>query len=55
MRTAVLHDITMPALGIDVVANVGETRTIGRRGLAAGRYAAFCSVRGMMSSGCARR
>ncbi len=40
----VVHDLTVPALGIHVVANAGETRTIGLRGLAAGRYDAYCTV-----------
>jgi heme/copper-type cytochrome/quinol oxidase subunit 2 len=44
--TGVTHDLTVPALGIHVVANPGETRTIGLRGLAAGRYDAYCSVGG---------
>lgn len=42
----VIHDLTVPALGIHIVANAGETRTVGLRGLAAGRYDAFCSVPG---------
>lgn len=42
----VVHDLTVPALGIHVVANAGQTRTIGLRGLAAGRYNAYCSVPG---------
>lgn len=42
----VVHDLTVPALGIHLVANVGETRTVGLRGLAAGRYDAYCSVPG---------
>ena len=44
--TGVVHDLTVPALGIHVVANPGETRTVGLRGLAAGRYDAYCSVPG---------
>ncbi len=40
----VVHDLTVPALGMHVVANAGETRTIGLRGLAAGRYDAYCTV-----------
>lgn len=43
--TGVMHDLTVPALGIHLVANAGETRTIGLR-LAAGRYDAICSVPG---------
>ncbi len=42
----VVHDLTVPALGIHIVANPGETRTVGLRGLAAGRYDAYCSVPG---------
>lgn len=44
--TAVVHDLTVPALGIHIVANPGETKTVGLRGLAAGRYDAYCSVPG---------
>lgn len=44
--TGVVHDLTVPALGIHLVANAGETRTVGLRGLAAGRYDAYCSVPG---------
>ncbi len=43
---AALHDLTVPALGIHVVANAGETKTVGLRGLAVGRYDAICSVQG---------
>ena len=42
----VVHDLTVPALGIHIVANAGETRTAGLRGLTAGRYDAYCSVLG---------
>jgi len=41
-----VHDLTVPALGIHIVANAGETRTVGLRGFAAGRYDAYCSVPG---------
>ena len=44
--TGVIHDFTVPALGIHVAAAPGETRTVGLRGLAAGRYEAYCSVSG---------
>ena len=44
--TGVVHDLTVPALGVHVVANPGETKTVGLRGLAAGRYDAYCSVPG---------
>lgn len=43
---ATLHDLTVPALGIHLVANAGETKTVGLRSLAAGRYDAICSVPG---------
>jgi heme/copper-type cytochrome/quinol oxidase subunit 2 len=49
--TGVVHDFTVPALGIHVVVNPGETRTVGLRNLAAGRYDAFCSVPGHAESG----
>ena len=44
--TGVVHDFTVPALGIHIVANPGETKTVGLRGLATGRYDAYCSVPG---------
>ncbi len=47
----VVHDLTVPALGIHVVANTGETRTIGLRGLAAGRYDAYCGTPGHVDLG----
>jgi heme/copper-type cytochrome/quinol oxidase subunit 2 len=47
----VAHDFTVPALGIHLVANPGETRTVGLHGLPAGRYDAFCSVPGHAEAG----
>ena len=44
--TGVVHDFTVPALAIHVAADPGESRTVGLRGLAAGRYDAYCSVPG---------
>ena len=44
--TSVTHDLTVPALGIHVVAGPGQTSSVGLRGLAAGRYDAYCSVPG---------
>ncbi len=44
--TGTVHDFIVPALGIHVAANAGETRTVGLRGLATGRYDAYCSVPG---------
>lgn len=49
--TGTPHDFTVPTLGIHVVANPGETRTIGLRGLPAGRYDAHCSVPGHADAG----
>lgn len=49
--TGVVHDLTVPALGIHIVANPGETKTVGLRNLAAGRYDAYCSVSGHADSG----
>lgn len=45
-NTGVVHDLTVPALDIHIAANSGETQTVGLRGLAAGRYDAYCSVPG---------
>ena len=42
--TGAVHDFTVSALAIHVAANPGETRSVGLRGLAAGRYDAYCSV-----------
>lgn len=44
--TTVDHDLTVPALGIHLVAPAGTTRTFGVRALPAGRYDAYCSVPG---------
>lgn len=49
------HDFTVPLLGIHVVANPGETRTIGLHGLSPGRYDAYCSVPGHAASGMVAR
>lgn len=50
-RSALPHDLTVPALGVRVVAGPGETRTVGLRALPAGRYAAYCSVPGHADAG----
>jgi plastocyanin len=44
--TGVVHDLTVPGLGVHIIANPSETRTVGLRGLAVGRYDAYCSVPG---------
>ena len=49
--SGVVHDLTVPVLGIHIVAHSGETRTLGLRGLNAGRYDAYCSVPGHAASG----
>ncbi|MBI2773646.1 MAG: cupredoxin domain-containing protein [Chloroflexi bacterium] len=49
--SGVVHDLTVPALGIHIAANAGETRTLGLRGLPAGRYDAYCSVPGHAEAG----
>ena len=48
---AVVHDITVPDLGIRVVAAAGQTTTVGLRDLPAGRYAGYCSVPGHAEAG----
>ena len=48
---AVLHDITVPGLGVRVVAAAGQTTTVGLRDLPAGRYAGYCSVPGHREAG----
>jgi uncharacterized cupredoxin-like copper-binding protein len=50
-RGQVLHDLTIPGLGVHVVAEPGEQRTVGLRDLAPGRYAGFCSVPGHADAG----
>ena len=49
--TGVAHDLTVPALGIRIVASAGETSTVGLRALPAGRYPAYCSVPGHADAG----
>lgn len=39
-----LHDLTVPSLGIQIVAPAGTTRTVGVPSIPAGRYVAYCSV-----------
>lgn len=45
------HDLTIPALGVRVVAAAGQTATVGLRGLPAGRYPAYCSIPGHADAG----
>jgi heme/copper-type cytochrome/quinol oxidase subunit 2 len=44
--TSVVHDVTVPALGIQLVAPAGTTRTLALSRLPAGRYVGYCSVPG---------
>ena len=46
-----LHDITIPELGIQVVAGPGETVTTGVSEVPAGEYRFFCSVPGHADAG----
>jgi plastocyanin len=48
---AVLHDLTIPALGVRVVAAAGQTTTVGLRDLPPGRYVGYCSVPGHADAG----
>lgn len=50
-ETGTPHDLTVPTLGIHIVAGAGETKTVGVRGLAPGRYDAYCSVPGHADRG----
>jgi uncharacterized cupredoxin-like copper-binding protein len=47
----VAHDITVPDLGIRIVAAAGTTTTVGLRDLPPGRYAGYCSVPGHAEAG----
>lgn len=49
--TGVVHDLTVPALGVHLVASADETSTVGLRALPAGRYLAYCSVPGHADAG----
>jgi heme/copper-type cytochrome/quinol oxidase subunit 2 len=48
---SVAHDLVVPALGIRVVANAGQTTTVGLRDLPAGRYAGTCGIPGHADAG----
>ncbi len=50
-KGVVPHDVTVPALGIRVVAAAGQTTTVGLRNLPAGKYAGYCSVPGHADAG----
>ncbi len=48
---ALPHDLTIPALGVRIVAAAGQTRTVGLRDLVAGTYPAYCGVSGHAAAG----
>lgn len=50
-RGAAPHDLTVPALGIRIVAAPGQTQSVGLRDLRAGSYPAYCSVSGHAAAG----
>ncbi|MDE3102306.1 MAG: cupredoxin domain-containing protein [Chloroflexota bacterium] len=45
------HDLTIPALGVRIVANAGQTTTVGLRSLTPGTYPAYCSIPGHAEAG----
>lgn len=50
-KGTVVHDLTVPALGVRVVAAAGQTTTVGLRDLPTGTYAGYCSVPGHAEAG----
>lgn len=48
---SLFHDLTIPALGVRVVARPGEQSTVGLSGVAAGVYEIVCSVPGHADAG----
>ncbi|HUG56068.1 MAG TPA: cupredoxin domain-containing protein, partial [Candidatus Limnocylindrales bacterium] len=48
---ALVHDLTIPALGVHLVARPGETATMGLRDLPPGRYDGYCGVPGHADAG----
>ncbi|HZP94893.1 MAG TPA: cupredoxin domain-containing protein [Candidatus Limnocylindria bacterium] len=50
-KGALPHDLTIPGLGVRLVAAAGQTQTVGLRNLAAGTSAAYCSVSGHAAAG----
>ncbi len=45
------HDLTVPSLGIHIVARPGRSVTAGLKDLERGRHDGFCSVRGHEDGG----
>lgn len=50
-RGALPHDLTIPALGVRIVAAAGQSQTAGLRDLPAGTYPAYCGVPGHADAG----
>lgn len=50
-RGALPHDLTIPGLGVHLVAAAGQTQTVGLRDLPAGSYPAYCEVPGHAGAG----
>lgn len=50
-RGTVLHDLTIPGLGVHLAAGRGETRTVGLSGLIRGEYPILCTVPGHAEAG----
>ncbi len=50
-RGALPHDLTIPALGVHIVAAAGQTQTVGLRDLPSGSYPAYCGVPGHADAG----
>lgn len=52
-RGSVLHDLTIPALGVHLVAGPGETAATGLSGPTRGEYPILCTVPGHAEAGMA--
>ncbi len=50
-RGTMLHDLTIPALGVHLAAGRGETTTVGLSGLNRGEYPILCTVPGHAEAG----
>ncbi len=50
-RGSVLHDLTIPTLGVHLVAGPGETTAAGLSGLIRGEYPILCTVPGHAEAG----
>lgn len=50
-KGALPHDLTVPGLGVRIVAAAGQTTTVGVRNVPAGTYPAYCSIPGHADAG----